>query len=370
MKRFFTQAYYYFLAQEPRYQVAIIMVILLLLLSVVLIFIVLRERTRKAFYESRSKRLRNRIEPIVQEIVFGNLVNGRLNNAIRKLNRSISSGNKSINHEILNDLMVYYHRNIGGESAQKLESIYRHVNLKDERLELVKKGDWAVRSKAITDLGTMNMREALFEVLQYADDRNEYVRNEAQYAAVKLGGIKALSFLDHIKEPISEWQQIRLLDECLKFEYHLLQRIEDWMRSDNDSVVFFALKVVRNANQYQGSQTITKLFTHKNQRIQVKALQTSVDLGLKEHLAEMLGRYQKANTDIRVVIIRAIGELGDASYLPFLQEIVEKSKEYKEVMEAAEALKRLGHKSLLADMRETLRDNNRKIVEHALDERI
>lgn len=370
MNGIFKQAYYYFLSQDLRYQITIVMVILLLLLSVVLIFVILKERTRKAFYESRSKRLRNRIEPIVQEIVFGNLVNGRLNNAIRKLNRSISTGNKGLNHEILNDLMVYYHRNIGGESAQKLESIYRQVNLKDERLTLVKKGDWAVRAKAITDLGTMNMREALFEVLQYSDDSNEYVRNEAQYAAVKLGGIKALSFLDHINEPISEWQQIRLLDECMKFEFHLLKRIEDWMLSTNDSVVFFALKVARNLNQYHGSLTITKLFEHKNPKVQIKAMQTSVSLGLKSHLAEMLGRYEKADTEIRVMILKAIGDLGDASYMPFLKEILERSSVYEEVMQASEATKSLGLAHQLRSMKESLKENNRKIVEHALDERI
>ncbi len=367
---FISNAYYYYLGQDPRYQAVIAMVVGLLILSIVMVIVVLKERAKKALYESREKRLKRRIEPIVQEIVFGSLVNGRLNNAIKKLNRNISSGNKNVNHEVLNDLIIYYHKNIGGESAQKLESIYRQVNLKDQRIDLIKKGDWAIRSKAITDLGTMHMRESLFEVLQYTDDSNEYVRNEAQYAAVKLGGIRAMAFLDTIKEPLSEWQQIRLLDECLKFEYHLIKKVDDWMRSSNDTVVLFALKVMVNVNQYQSSETLTKLFIHKNQRIQIKALNTSIDLGIKGHLAEMLGRYQKAETEVRVVIIRAIGELGDMSYTPFLTEIVEQSKVYEEVLASSEALKRFGRSDILQTLRGSLKSNNLKIVEHALDERI
>jgi HEAT repeat protein len=346
------------------------MVVVLLLLSVFLVLIVLKERARKAYYESREKRLKRRIEPIIQEIVFGNLVNGRLNNAIKKLDRNISSGNKYVNHEVLNDLIIYYHKNIGGESAHKLESIYRQVNLKDQRLDLIKNNDWAIRSKAITDLGTMHMRESLFEILQFTDDSNEYVRNEAQYAAVKLGGIKSLEFLDSIKEQISEWQQIRLLDECLKFEYHLMKKVDDWMRSSNDSVVMFALKIIVNINQYQSSDQLVKLFVHPNKRIQKKALLTSVKLGIKEHLAEMLARYQKADTEIRVVIINAIGELGDASYISFLSDIIQQSSMYEEVLTASNAIKRFGRKDVLVNLKDVLKTNNLKIVEHALDERI
>ena len=234
-----------------------VLVMVMLLISLVMIVVVLRERTQKSFVESRKLRLKRRVEPILQEIIFSN-GNGELKSSVNRLQRSMSAGRKSADADIIREVILFYHRNLDGDAKKRLEELYRETKLKEQDLNRLKKGEWHEQARAITNLGEMRIRETLFEILQYADNPNEFVRNEAQYVAVVLGGKRALSFLEEIKSPISEWQQIRLLDECMKFQYQLLEKISDWLRSTNHSVVLFGLKVVRNTNQYQGKSEIKK----------------------------------------------------------------------------------------------------------------
>lgn len=348
-----------------------VLVMVMLLISLVMIVVVLRERTQKSFVESRKLRLKRRVEPILQEIIFSN-GNGELKSSVNRLQRSMSAGRKSADADIIREVILFYHRNLDGDAKKRLEELYRETKLKEQDLNRLKKGEWHEQARAITNLGEMRIRETLFEILQYADNPNEFVRNEAQYVAVVLGGKRALSFLEEIKSPISEWQQIRLLDECMKFQYQLLEKISDWLRSTNHSVVLFGLKVVRNTNQYQGKSEIKKLLYHKNPRIQEKAVETCIDLGYDSLLPELLETYELSKDQKHEeTIIRAIGELGNFKHAAFLKDTIKVEKRYEIILEASRALKKLGKRDILLSMSQNgIAARNKAIINHILDDRI
>lgn len=365
------EIYYYILAQEFRYQMVAVLVLLLLVLSLVMVIIVLRERTQKSFVESRKNRLKKRVEPIIQEIIF-DTENTDLKSAINRLKRSMSAGRKSADSDIIRELVLYYHRNLDGDAKKRLQELYRETDLKDQDLNRMKSGEWHEQARSITNLGEMRMRETLFEILQYADQPNELVRNEAQYVAVVLGGKRALGFLDEISSPISEWQQIRLLDECMNFQYQLLEKITDWLRSSNHSVVLFGLKVVRNTNQYQGKSEIKKLLYHKNTKIQESAVETCIHLGYNSLLPELLETYELSkNQKHQEAILKAIGELGTFEHAAFLKDVIKVEKRYEIILEASRALKKLGKRDILLSMSQNgIAARNKAIINHILDDRI
>lgn len=368
----FQTAYYHFLAQDVRYQLVILLVILMLIFSIGLVFIILKERTRKNNKEDREAEIRKSVDPILQDVAFSDSEDSNFKDQAKQIRRILKSRffEKS-NYAILNELILHYHRNLGGEASKKLQALYRQMDLKSMQVQILKSGDWHQKAKAISDLSTMRMGETLFEILQFADDPDQNVRDEAQYGAVRLGGKKALSFLDDLKSPMSEWQQIRLLDQCIKFEFALLERTEDWLDSPNDSVVIFALRVTRHLNQYQNLDQITKLLYHKNPAVQIKAINTCIDLAAIKSLDNLYEAYELTKkTPVKQAVLKALGALGGTEEVNFLQEIVYKEKHYDLVLEAARSLKRLGRKDLLTDPSEELEEKNLEIIKHILDDRI
>lgn len=369
---FFSDIYYFFLAQEARYQIAIVIVMLLLLSSAVLIFVVLRERSRKNSKEQRRKAIKEKVEPILQEVAFSEQESQEFKDAAQRINKNINSRlHQRSNQQVLNELILYYHRNLGGEAAKRLEELYRQTDLKSVQLDLLKNGEWFYKAKAISDLSSMRMAETLYEILAYTDHESTQVRNEAQFAAVKLGGKKALQFLDDLKTQFSEWQQIRLLDQCLKFDYELLDVATNWLHSSNDSVAIFGLRVTRHLNQYQEIDQIIKLLYHKNPDVQLHAIQTCIDLAATQCLENVHEVYELTKLiKVKQRLIRAFGELGGPKEAGVLREIMIQEKHYDLILEAARSLKRLNRQDLLQSTGKTLPPQGESIVKHVLNERI
>lgn len=373
MKSFFVDIYYFLLALEPRYKIVIFMIAGLFILAAVMITVVLRERSRKNGIESRERRIKRMVEPIIQEVVFTDQDTSELKDAVKKIQRAIDSPlYRRSNLAILNELIIYYHRNLGGEAFLRLENLYREVGLKQMALENLRSSDWHKKAKAINDLSTMRMSETLFEVLQYTDDPDQNIRYEAQYAAVKLGGKKAMKFLDDLETPMSEWQQIRLLDQSLKFEYELIDSIGPWLRSKNDSVVIFALILMRHLNQYHERNELRKLLYHRNDRVQEKAIETAIELAYDEFVENLYEVFELTKSNrIKARVVKAMGDLGGEKEVGFLREVLASAKEYDILLEAARSLKRMGRRDVLRTYGEQeLPAENENIVKHVLDDRI
>jgi hypothetical protein len=373
MRQFIIDTYYFLVALEPRYKIVIFLVIALLILAAFMITVVLRERSRKNSIEARERRIKRQVEPILQEIVFTDQDPSEFKDAVKKINRIIDSTlYRRSNMNILNELLIYYHRNLGGEAFARLENLYREVGLKQMALENLRTGEWHIRAKAINDLSTMRMGETLFEILQYTDADNVHVRNESQYAAVKLGGKKAMNFLDDLETPMSDWQQIRLLDQSLKFEYELIDSIGTWLNSKNDTVVIFALILMRHLNQYHERDELRKLLYHKNEKVQEKAIETAIELAYDDSLENLYEVYELTkNIRVKSRALKAMGELGGSKEAGFLREVLVSEKEYELVLEAARSLKRMGRHDVLRGYRENeLSENGENIVKHVLDDRI
>ena len=371
MLDFINDIYAFILAQELRYKIVLSFLVILLIASIVMTVIVLRERARRIYVERQRQRIIQRVEPVLLEVIFNEGDANDLKASIQKLKKAIAGARSETNREILRSLVLKYHRTFGGAADQKLSQVYRETNLKDQNLKELNDKEWHVKAKAITELGEMGIRETLFEILQFTDNRNMHVRDEAQYAAVRMGGVKALNFLKDTKQPISEWQQIRLLDECLKFGVEAFQDLEIWLKSKNVSVVLFGLKVAHHLSLYRVKDEVINLLYHKNVRVQIKTVEACVNLLLRDSLKNMHEIYELGrDLTLKKEIIRAFGELGGAEEMKFLKDIIANSKEYDLILEASKALRNMGEEQELRRFSRELEGSSLSIVNHTLDDRI
>lgn len=369
---FLSRLYYFYLAQEFRYQFVILLVVVLLALSLLLLFVVLRERSRKNRQESRIKRFNAAAKPHIQTIAFTAREDKTHSEALKELKKLLDrEGEERESSKKLAYLLLYFHQNLGGEAAQRLEEAYRELGLKAAALKAMKEGPWHIQARAIAELGRMSMGEVLFEVLQFTDHENEQVRNEAQTCSVKLGGRKALRFLDDLQSPLSEWQQMRLLEHARHFQHQELDQLSRWLKSKNADVLLFALRLVQHLNQFQCRDLVVKALYHKDPRIQLKAIDVCVSLSIHSATKELKEVYDLTR-DLRTKkkIIAALGSLGGLPEALHMRELIRKEKEHGLVLAAATGLKQQGQSQWLAQWSREADQEQQAILKHALDERI
>jgi len=85
-------------------------------------------------------------------------------------------------------------------------------------------------------------------------------------------------FLDEIKTPLSEWDQINLIEILQKFDDQQICDITPWLKSANDTVVLFALKLARIYNQFEVMDTLIDLLSHKSKIIRICVIEVLTDL--------------------------------------------------------------------------------------------
>lgn len=362
---FFTNLYNY---QPLKYKVLLLSLAALLLTAVVLLFVVIRTRAQRDIAERRYKRIKATLENIVLEILFQPDREKR-DEQISGLKKLIDNPKSTVTRDAVREMLNSMSIQLEGDSQAILTQIYRDAGLKDLLIKELNEKDWDVKAAVIEEIGNVQLKELLFEVLKYTDYDNEIVRNKAQVVVLKLGGIRGLQFLDTLKSQLSELQQIHLLNQLLKMQYNQFSQTEKWLKSANDSVVMFGLKVVQNFMQFQDRELLVRLLDHPNSEIVKKTLMAISRLGLKSELEAIKLHYPNYSTELKIEVLRAIGELGDEKEQLFLIDCL-MSDDYYIVREASNALIKIGQKNLLYQIKDSFPDYQREIIEHSLDERI
>jgi len=103
------------------------------------------------------------------------------------------------------------------------------LKLEKYALKSLKSRKWYIKAKAIQELTVMEIDEFVSQLYPYTNDQNEHVRMEAQNALVQFNGFDGLSFLDIVSYPISDWQQIKLLQKLRG----CLRQMLTWMAGSN-----------------------------------------------------------------------------------------------------------------------------------------
>ena len=210
-------------------------------------------------------------------------------------------------------------KNISGQAGQNLRQLYLQLHLDDYALQLIASGRWHLMAKGIQQIGTMEVQEHLTKVYRYTNHKHELVRAEAQLAVLSLSGFEGLRFLDVISYQLSEWQQIKLLKELSLVSHVRLTGIDKWLKSENPSVVAFALKLVRNYHHFELYEDIVDCLQHPEPYVRLQAIYALTDVFSEGTSSALLDRFDQDEYDNQLAILKALKKIGDDADLPRLQ---------------------------------------------------
>lgn len=220
--------------------------------------------------------------------------------------------------KILISLLVKLKNEISGEIALSIQKLYFEVNLAQYSLPRLKHKKWYVIAKGIRELKHFHVKDAHDAVIVHINHPRREVRKEMQLYMVNLFYFEGLSFLNHLEMQLSEWDQIQLLGILQRLENQEIPDIRPWLKSSNDSVVFFALKLAEIYNTIEYKDEIIDLLHHTNTEIRIEAIRVCSSLYLLEAKEILTTNIENRSYDEKIAIFKMIENLYDTTDEYFL----------------------------------------------------
>lgn len=233
-------------------------------------------------------------------------------------------------------------RNITGDAALNLESLFKQLELDQDVLKMINSNSWYLKASGIQYLGIMKMDEYKNLIFPYTNKRRGLIRMEAQNTIVKFSGFDGLRFLDKASFPITEWQQIKLLEELSQLPGENFTGIEKWLNSSNDTIVIFALKLARNYFRFELYENIISCLEHANPEVRRQAILSTKELQTATTAAELIKIYDSETERNKLAIVKVLEDVSTEAEFPFLFTIFEQGNNQVKIA-AAKAIAATGN---------------------------
>jgi hypothetical protein len=222
-------------------------------------------------------------------------------------------------------------KNLAGMATKNLEKLYDQLELYKTSYRKMKDRKWHLKALGVQELYMMENTRYLPEIFELTRHSNEFVRAEAQAGMIFLNEFEGLIFLDDLKLPVSEWDQIRLLNHLANVTYESMGNVGLWLKSENNSVVMFALKFIGVYHLFNFHKEVINCLQYKNKEIQLQALdvlKAVYDNTTEVAIVEVYDTFVQSS--LRIKALETLAIIGNYELLPFLRrELKSENKDIK-----------------------------------------
>ncbi|MBV9989239.1 MAG: hypothetical protein JO301_16285 [Chitinophagaceae bacterium] len=223
------------------------------------------------------------------------------------------------------DELVKCKKNFSGTVAETVVQLYTQLGLKKDSLKKLSSRKWYVKARGIQELYLMDQMDVLKTIYKNTNNRHEFVRMEAQTGIIYLSGFPGLRFLDVISYPLTEWQQIKLLEQLrlTPQKQDLTEFIPRWLQSKNDTVVVFALKLADEYQLFAIIDDVVDCLVHPSDRVRTQAVKTLVKLADHNTPGILLGYFRKEKFTNRSLMLDALATMATEAQTDILLSLLD-----------------------------------------------
>jgi len=228
-------------------------------------------------------------------------------------------------------------KKFSGVTLSNIHWLFGKLQLEKELLHNLNNVRWYIKAKAVQQLAYLKQQNHIKGIFQLTNHKNNQLRMEAQVAIVKLTGFEGLQFLDVVKYPVSEWQQLRLIQELSGHSVEKPGNINGWLKSKNNSVAGFALRLIEIYRLYEFYDEVTECLSHPCPSVCSKAVATIGQISNETTARLLTSHYPGYNENIQLQVLKMLQSLGTGNEINFLLSLINNANDTFKV-EAAKAI--------------------------------
>jgi hypothetical protein len=297
-----------------------------------------RNRISKTNHKVRKKK--RELSPMISEFLFYD-ENGSKSEKMTYIDLKIQIREMihyPFDRKVLTDVLMDLRKDVAGQSRKDLFRLYKDLELHKDAYKRLESWRWEVVSKGILELTQMQVAEAYGHITRFINDRRPTIRRQAEIAAVTLKEEGIHYFLDHTTYSISEWQQVKLMEELKGKENFDPPPFRLWLTSRNTDVVLFALRLIKHYQQADSIASIITLVQHKHPQIKKEAILCLRDFHATKAVPTLKKVFHHNPEEVKMYLLDALSHLASKEDLPFLQEVVDTESSFRVKNKAVAAI--------------------------------
>ena len=269
------------------------------------------------------------------------------------------------------DVLVDSDRKFSGAAKQSINRLFHDFKLEDEAWRKLRHRKAYLVAGGVQELAAMNVEEAIPEITDKLNDPRTAVYQEAQYAIVTYNGYEGLGFLDHFDRPLSDWQQLRLLYSIHDIPEQTELQVGSWLKSTNDSVVIFTLRLIRKFRLMTLYTEVFQLMNHHSNKVRMQAIRTMQAIENSKTIEQFITLFDPQPLEVQNEILKAMKVARSRECEHLLKEQLWNHSEVSIKISAAEVLVVLGEVPYLHEIAEKddTYEELKQIIKHALQEK-
>lgn len=263
----------------------------------------------------------------------------------------------SIKRNIAVEELLVCKKYLKGAAMQAAVNLYEELDLRKVTNEKLTSSIWSRVVKGIQEIYIFDQYDAMEQLYHFADNPNPFIRAEAQFGVVNLQGFDALRFLKNVKNQLSTWDQINMLEQLKLFPPKPLDEMPIWLKSSNDSVVLLGLKILFEYPDDRYYSNMIICLDHSNPLIRYHAIRCCEKINVFDTNEKLENQYSKETIENQLLLLDVLMLLPE---IPGAKLLVSLLKEPNELirLKAAENIVKHYDKGLL--LVESVEDNNKE----------
>lgn len=242
--------------------------------SLILFLAVIILRLRKNRFEKRKELLKAALNGMIMTAAFAaneDEMNEIIHQAKPEFLKKIHNSSQA--HVIINEVLTI-HRSLTGQSKHNLSRLFMETCLLHYTMRNLKNENWHIKAGAIRDLAQINAEAHIPKIEKYAVSRNIYLQQVAQIALVNLKGYDGLDFLGKLKNALSDWQMINILDVLRKLDKDKAPDFSQWLSHKEDTIKLFSVRLINYFQQSYNCEKLEEFIHHENKLLRSEAIAT------------------------------------------------------------------------------------------------
>lgn len=256
---------------------------------------------------------------------------------INELKKSVADPFK---RKIIIATLLKLRSEISGEMAESIDKLFIKLGLLRYSLAKLRNEKWDIIAIGIRELTQFKIKGVHKIIMDNINHPKREVRKEMQLYLVHLYAFKGLDFLNVLETSLSEWDQIQLLEVLQLNNDTQIADIRPWLKSSNDSVVIFTLKLAKVYNQFEAKEELIELLNHNSEDIRVNVISALSHLNIVEAKNIVKNNFNERSHEEQIAFLKMMENVYESSDKPFLLEHIH-HKNFEIKLLAMEILKNL-----------------------------
>ncbi|SDD96548.1 HEAT repeat domain-containing protein [Niabella drilacis] len=224
--------------------------------------------------------------------------------------------------------LIELKKSVAGTVGDKVVALYLELGFKADSIEKLDSPVWYKKVKGINELSVMKQEDMNARIFKLTNNRNKYIRREAQAAMFNFYGFRGLRFLNVLTHSLSDWQQLNLIEQLRPLDPEPIPGLSNWLYSDNNTVVVFALKLAEIYQCFEVHDEVVSCLTHEREEVRGQAAKTLKEIAGDATAAILCERYASETPRNKIVILNSLTAIAGDAQQPFLMKELDSGNDF------------------------------------------